>query len=211
MIEKTATAIKPVRQVFFWDLVGGWEDNGQGKGQVMSALQRIVGFREDMLVICVLKDLHPVLQNPQRSENYPIIRQLKRLAREGRRSRKTIIILSHLAAVPAELQEEMVIIDFPLPGLGEVKELLAATVLPERLQMQGLGQEQLTRACQGLTRQRIQRILARALAAKNQVTEMDINLVLEEKKQYIRQTEILEFYNSNQQESDVKNQSIATS
>jgi SpoVK/Ycf46/Vps4 family AAA+-type ATPase len=193
-IVQTANIIKPTREVLFWDLVGGWEDNGQCKGQVMSALQRIVSFPAEKPAIFVLKDMLPILQNSQRSENYPVIRQLKRLVREGRSSRKTIILLSHVSVVPAELKEEMVIIDFPLPGLAEIQELIRTTVPPERLKIQGLGQEQLIRACQGLTRQRIQRILARALAQKNQVTEKDIDLVLEEKKQYIRQTEILEFY-----------------
>ncbi|MDM3845163.1 MAG: hypothetical protein PT118_02155 [Aphanizomenon gracile PMC644.10] len=41
---------------------------------------------------------------------------------------------------------------------------------------------------------RIRRVLAAALAAKGQVNETDIDRVLEEKKQAVRQTGILEFY-----------------
>jgi len=67
---------------------------------------------------------------------------------------------------------------------------------PQQLQVSGLAREQLVKACQGLSRARIGRVLAKALAAKQQINESDIDGVLEEKQQAIRQTGILEFFNS---------------
>jgi SpoVK/Ycf46/Vps4 family AAA+-type ATPase len=64
--------------------------------------------------------------------------------------------------------------------------------------LNGLGKEQLIKACQGLSRARIRRVLAAALAAKGQVNETDIDRVLEEKKQAVRQTGILEFYTAHE-------------
>ena len=49
-----------------------------------------------------------------------------------------------------------------------------------------------------MSRTRIRRVLASALAAKQEVNEGDIDIVLEEKKQAIRQTGILEFYSSHE-------------
>ena len=161
----------------------------------MPALNRIGTIREDEAVICVLKDFNPTLRNPERSDNYPVIRYLKTLARQSRSSRKSIILMGPEAVVPSDLREEMVVCDLPLPSTSEIERIITSVIPPNLLQVSGLALEQPIRACQGLTRQRVERILARALAAKGKVSEGDIDLVLEEKKQYIRQTEILEFYN----------------
>ncbi|MFS8900514.1 AAA family ATPase [Synechococcus sp. H60.2] len=195
LLQVLADSLKPKRKLLIWDIVSGWSDNGQNKGQLMPALGRIGAIKEDEAVICVLKDLNPTLRNPERSDNYPVIRYLKTLAREGRHSRKSIILLGQEAVVPAELREEIVVYDFPLPSIDEIERIVTRAIPARQLELSGPAREQLVRACQGLTRQRIERILARALAAKGKVSEGDIDLVLEEKKQYIRQTEILEFYN----------------
>jgi len=195
LLQTLAESLNPKRKLLMWDTVSGWSDNGQHKGQLMPALSRIGTIKDDDAVICVLKDLNPTLRQPERNDNYPVIRCLKTLARESRRSRKSIILLGHEAIVPPDLREEMVVYDFPLPSIPEVERIITSVIPANKLEINGLAREQLIRACQGLTRQRIERILARALAAKGKVSEGDIDLVLEEKKQYIRQTEILEFYN----------------
>lgn len=195
LLQILADSLKPKRKLLIWDIVSGWSDNGQNKGQLMPALSRIGTIKEDEPVICVLKDFNPTLRNPERSDNYPVIRYLKTLARQSRNSRKSIILMGQEAVVPSDLREEMVVCDFPLPSIPEIERIITSVIPANQLQVSGLALEQLIRACQGLTRQRIERILARALAAKGKVSEGDIDLVLEEKKQYIRQTEILEFYN----------------
>ncbi|MFS8777674.1 hypothetical protein [Synechococcus sp. W70.1] len=147
----------------------------------MPALNRIGTIREDEAVICVLKDFNPTLRNPERSDNYPVIRYLKTLAGQSRSSRKSIILMEPEAVVPSDLREEMVVCDFPLPSTSEIERIITSVIPPNLLQVSGLALEQLIRACQGLTRQRIERILARALAAKGKVNEGDVDLVLEEK------------------------------
>ena len=194
LLQFLADSLNPKRKLLIWDIVSGWSDNGQNKGQLMPALSRIAAIRNDEPVICVLKDFHPTLRNPERSDNYPVIRYLITLARESRYSRKSIILLGQEAVVPSELREEIVVYDFPLPSIPEIERILTHAIPARQLELSSPAREQLVRACQGLTRQRIERILARALAAKGKVSEGDIDLVLEEKKQYIRQTEILEFY-----------------
>ncbi|MFM6473967.1 MAG: AAA family ATPase, partial [Dolichospermum sp.] len=84
------------------------------------------------------------------------------------------------------------------PNIQEIDYLIHQLIVPEKLNLNGLGKEQLIKACQGLSRARIRRVLAAALAAKGQVNETDIDRVLEEKKQAVRQTGILEFYTANE-------------
>lgn len=188
------------RKVLMWDIVRGWEDNGSDKGSIMGALGRIAktAAQEQETTIFVLKDLHFILKNPHSDRNAPVVRELKNLSRILKRSRQTIILTSHTLEIPPELSEEVTVIDFPLPNAVEIDYLLSQLVKPEKLKVSGLAREQLIKACQGLSRARIGRVLAKALAAKQQVNEADIDGVLEEKQQAIRQTGILEFYTTSE-------------
>jgi len=192
----------PTRRIIFWDMVRGWSDNGADKGSPMSALLRI-GRPEDPHnpkdfdnAIFVMRDLHPYLKlhYPISDKHSSIVRELTSLMRELKRDRKTLILTSYILEIPPELSEEVTVIDFPLPNAPEISSLIRQLVLPEKLKVTGLAWEQLVKACQGLSRARIQRVLAKALAEKQQISESDIAKVLEEKRQAIRQTGILEFF-----------------
>jgi len=197
VIAQVALQVTPARRVLRWDLVRGWEDNASGKGSVMAALDRIGKTAVEEYTIFVLRDLHPVLKYPYSDKNAPVVRELRNLTRELKRSKKTIILTSHALELPEELKEEVTVIDFPLPNIQEIDSLISHVVeKPQQLQVSGLAREQLVKACQGLSRARIGRVLAKALAAKQQINESDIDGVLEEKQQAIRQTGILEFFNS---------------
>ncbi|MEG4986412.1 AAA family ATPase [Microcoleus sp. BR0-C5] len=197
VIAQVALQVTPARRVLFWDLVRGWEDNGSGKGSVMAALDRVSKTAVEEYTIFVLRDLHPILKYPYTEKNAAVVRELRNLTRELKRSKKTIVLTSHTLELPEELKEEVTVIDFPLPNVQEIDSLISHVVeKPQQLQVSGLAREQLVKACQGLSRARIGRVLAKALAAKQQINESDIDGVLEEKQQAIRQTGILEFFNS---------------
>ena len=191
---EVAAMSQPERKILLWDIVRGWDDNGADKGAVMGAMNRIAKTTAQENAIFVLRDLHFILKNPYSDKNAPVIRELKNLTQELKRSRKTLVLTSHILELPAELREEVTVIDFPLPNVQEIDYLISQLVVQEKLKVNGLAREQLVKACQGLSRARIQRVLAKALAAKQQVDESDIDGVLEEKKQSIRQTGILEFF-----------------
>ncbi len=179
VIAQVALFVTPARRVLFWDIVRGWEDNGSGKGSVMAALDRIGKTAVEEYTIFVLRDLHPVLKYPYTEKNAPVVRELRNLTRELKRSKKTIILTSHALELPEELQEEVTVIDFPLPNVQEIERLISHVVAkPEQLQVTGLAREQLVKACQGLSRAKIGRVLAKALAAKEQINESDAPCVL---------------------------------
>lgn len=198
VLKLVANLSQPQRKVVTWDLVYGWDDNGGDKGSAMSALSRIAKADSNDNSLFVLRDLHFILKNPQSDRNAPIVRGIKNLTKELKRSRKTLILTSHTLEIPAEFAEEVTVIDFPLPNAQEIDYLISQLVVPEKLKVKGLAREQLVKACQGLSRTRIQRVLAKALAAKQQINESDIDGVLEEKKQTIRQTGILEFFTTSE-------------
>jgi SpoVK/Ycf46/Vps4 family AAA+-type ATPase len=187
------------RKLLFWDIARGWDDNGSDKGSAIAALMRVGKTNNNAedreATIFVLRDLHPILKQPNVPQNAPIVREIKNLAKELKRNRKTLILTSHTLAIPEELVEEITVLDFPLPNVAEISHLIRQLVVPEKLNIDGLAWEQLVKACQGLSRSRIQRILAKSLASeKRQVDDSAIADVLEEKRQAIRQTGILEFF-----------------
>ncbi len=199
---EVALQSSPSRRILFWDMARGWTDNGADKGSLMAALSRI-GQRDKAIqdndnAIYVLRDLHPILKYPHHDRHIPIIRELKNLARDLKRDRRTIILTSHVLEIPPELTEEITAIDFPLPAIAEISYLIKQKIAPNKLNLSELAWEQLVRACQGLSRTRIQRVLAKAIAEKEQVNDGDIDAVLAEKQQAIRQTGILEFFTVNE-------------
>lgn len=195
---QVADKSQPARELRFWDIVRGWNDNGADKNSPISALGRIAKAPADKPAIFVLQDMHPILKSPLQPANIPIIREIENLTRELKRSRKTLILTSYSLDVPPEFIEETTTIDFPLPDANEIDYPISQLVVPDKLKLSPLGREQLVKACQGLSRARIQRVLAISLAANQQVSEQDIDRVLAAKQQAIRQTGILEFYTTHE-------------
>jgi ATP-dependent 26S proteasome regulatory subunit len=202
ILTEMALQSSPSRRILFWDIARGWSDNNADKGSVMAALSRIAqrdkASKDGDNVLYVLRDLHPILKYPHHDRNISIIRELKNLARDLKLDRRTIALTSHVLEIPPELTEEITAIDFPLPAIAEIEYLIRKKIAPSKLNLSDLALEQLVKACQGLSRTRIQRVLAKAIAEKEQVNDADIDAVLAEKQQAIRQTGILEFFTVNE-------------
>ena len=183
-------------QIYFWDFARGWSDNNADKGQPMGALTRIAKSPKDQPTIFVLKDLGcliaPGSNNQINPGQLPLVREIKNLAREMSRDRRCLVILSDQLRLPTELREETTIVDFDLPSIEEIS-LLVNNLVGKKLKLSGESLEQLLKACQGLTRCRIARVLAKCLARSGKVDESAIGVVIEEKRQTIRETGILEF------------------
>lgn len=202
ILTEVALQSSPSRRILFWDIARGWSDNNADKGSVMAALSRIA--QRDKLtkdgdnVLYVLRDLHPILKYPHNERHIAIIRELKNLSRDLKRDRRAIALTSHTLEIPAELTEEVTAIDFPLAAITEIEYLIKQKISANKLNLSNLAWEQLVKACQGLSRTRIQRVLAKAIAEKEEVNDSDIDAVLAEKQQAIRQTGILEFFTVNE-------------
>jgi SpoVK/Ycf46/Vps4 family AAA+-type ATPase len=197
VLDQVSQLTKPHRQLLTWDIARGWNDTGNDKNALMAALVRIAKETQDSprsATIYLLRDPHPFLQYPSAEKTAPIVRELKNLAPELRRSAKTMILISHTLVVPPELSNIVTVLDAPLPNVAEINQFITQTIAPEYLQLSAPAREQLVKACQGLSRSQIRRTLAKAIAAKQQVTELEIDAILDEKKQIIRRTEILEFF-----------------
>jgi len=188
------------RSVFVWDFVDGYQSNptdaGTGKRNPLQALEFVDKVSKG--AVFVLRDFDRFL------EDIAIARKLKNLARKLKSEAQNIIIVASQINIPDSLSEYFSILEFPLPNSQELKieiEQLARSTNNTQLDKQAI--DELVRAGQGLSLERIRRVLAKAIAENSQLRPEDVDLILEEKRQSIRQTQILEFYPSTIEISDI--------
>ena len=189
------------RAVYIWDFVDGYQGNpndaGFGRRNPLQALEFVEKLPATAAAVFVLRDFHRFL------EDVAISRKLRNLARLLKSQPKNIVILSSQLTIPDELSEVLTVLEFPLPAAAEIRveveRLLAAT--GRSLESRVL--DELVRSCQGLSMERIRRVLARAIATHGELRPEDVELILEEKRQTIRQTQILDFYPTTANISDI--------
>jgi SpoVK/Ycf46/Vps4 family AAA+-type ATPase len=187
------------RNTYIWDFVEGYQDNPNnsnfGRRNPLQALEFLEKLPSTTGGVFILRDFQRFL------EDISISRKLRNLARKLKSQPKNIIIIASDINLPAELREVFTVVDFPLPQATEIKEEI------ERLMVgQSLSENLLTdlvRAAQGLSLERLRRVLARAIAQNGKLEPEDVELILEEKRQTIRQTQILDYYPAQEQISDI--------
>ena len=163
----------------------------------MLALEFIEKLSPTVGAIVILRDFHRFL------DDVSVSRKLRNLARALKSQPKNIVILSPQLTIPDDLSEIMTVLEFPLPNSltirGEIDRVLSA--LSQSLDERTL--DELVQSCQGLTIDRIRRVLARSIAMHNKLQANDVELILEEKRQTIRQTQILDFYPTTEDITDI--------
>ncbi|XWK91069.1 MAG: AAA family ATPase [Phormidium sp.] len=189
------------RGVYIWDFVDGYQGNpndaGFGKRNPLQALEFVEKLSASAAAIFILRDFHRFL------EDVAVARKLKNLARLLKSQPKNIVILSPRLAVPEELSEVLTVLEFQLPTAPDIKTEVERLLGATGQSLEGRVLDQIVRSCQGLSLERIRRVLARAIATHGELRPEDVDLVLEEKRQTIRQTQILEFYPATENISDV--------
>lgn len=168
------------------------------------ALDYIINEEKD--VVCVFKDLHPYLNEGGKGS---VIRKLRETSAILRNSKKTIILLSPILAIPVELEKEVTVFDFPLPAFNEMKNLLEELVQSVgnhrdvKVMLDEEARERMAKAALGLTIGEAERVFAKVLVSDNVLDENDIPKVMAEKEQVIRKSGILEYYELNEQFSNI--------
>merc|ERR1712207_89998 len=97
-----------------------------------------------------------------------------------------------------ELRDLITVLNFQLPIENEINYELKRLIDSLNIKIEQQVLESLTRACQGLSLERIRRVLSKIIATYKTIDENSIKLLLNEKKQIISQTEILEYWSVNE-------------
>ncbi len=205
--ERALEAVRTVcehanRSCFTWDAADGFlalvgAASPPSARDPITALEQVEKSNENALFI--LKDFHEFWNEPR------IKRKLRNLAQRLKTTRKTMLVTLPSAKIPDELKDETVIMDFPTAGASELETTLEnLTRTPGvKINLTSLGRDRLVHAAIGLTVAQAQRTFAKAIVQDGKLDDKDIDLVTEEKKQIIRESEALEFYPVTETPDDV--------
>jgi SpoVK/Ycf46/Vps4 family AAA+-type ATPase len=189
-----------------------------GLAQALDALNHVLKKvrEEGQRAIWILRDFDAYLDNPV------IVRRLRDLAFALKRSYSTLVFLSPVLRVPEHLDKEVVVVDYDLPSAEDLSVILnqiVFSVMPQNPDQSTLNDAAqaarvlevlspakhtaLVRAALGLTADEAANVFAKALVAAGEPAAMEVDVVLGEKKQIIRKTRTLEFYEAHEPLSGV--------
>jgi SpoVK/Ycf46/Vps4 family AAA+-type ATPase len=163
----------------------------------LQALELVEKLTAETPAIFLLKDFNRFLTDVS------ISRKLKNIGRILKLQPKTIIIIGFDYTIPKELQDLITVIKFQLPVANEIKQELTRLINSLNIEIESELFENLTQACQGLSLERIRRVLSKIIATQKTINENSINILLNEKKQIISQTEILEYWSAKEKITNI--------
>ena len=195
-IKALASAFKPAFRVYVWSCTTGVTLDDEAvvpNPSIMGALDWFMNLQETAFLI--LHDIHVFLR-----ENPPVIRKLKDAAKKVENGYKTIFMLSPILEIPPEITSDIVLVDVPLPKLEEVERLLNHVISREKNReslQQSLTDEirdQFLKAGAGLTSQQVMQAFRKTLSGKQVLNLSDIDVLMEEKRQIVRKSGLLELF-----------------
>lgn len=179
------------RSIYSWDFVDGYTNNpnneGFAKRNPLQALELVERLSSETPALFLLKDFNRFLTD------LSISRKLRNISRILKLQPKTIVILGSDLTIPKELQDLITILQFELPLEKEISQELNRLISSLNIKIDTQLFENLTRACQGLSLERIRRVLSKIIATYKTIDGNSIAVLLSEKKQIISRTEILEY------------------
>ena len=187
-----------------WSITEGFKTiaNGQGTRDVkdpMKAIDHVL--RAEGRALFVLRDFHPFLKEPA------VVRRLRDAATELRKTKKSLLIMSPVTKIPPELEKSIsAVLDWELPNRAEIEQA-ARSLLPslpaatqQIIESDPTMLERVVEGALGLTLVEAQNVFAKS-AVRTQT--FDLETILEEKKQIIRKSGLLEYYEHREEFSDV--------
>ena len=184
------------RSIYSWDFVDGYTNNpnneGFAKRNPLQALELVERLNVETPAVFILKDFNRFLTD------LSVSRKLRNISRILKLQPKTIVIIGSDLTIPRELQDLITVLEFELPLKNEINDELTRLTNSLNITISPHLFENLTQACQGLSLERIRRVLAKVIATHKTIDHRSISVLLNEKRQIISQTEILEYYSVNE-------------
>lgn len=190
-------AHKRTKAFYTWSITNGLVDEMASEDDIidlesfhdpLDILQHINISKENAFF--VLKDFHSFL------EDFTVIRKLRDLYQNLKLSHKNIIILSPFLVLPQELNKEVTVIDIPLPSSHEFQNLINEinSNTESIVKLDKASSMTLSRAAHGLTLSEAENVFSKTIVSKNKLSIEGLEFILNEKKQIVRKSGILEFY-----------------
>jgi hypothetical protein len=197
--------------VFAWSATEGFgnslDDRAplDGTGRALDGLSHILHRVQNVgtRAVWVLRDFDAYLDHPV------VLRKLRDLAHALKRSHSTLVLLSPILHLPPHIEKEIVVLDYPLPQESELGELLddivarVSTQLNQPIEVSPSARDALIQAARGLSADEATNAFHKVLVQSGALREDDADAVLREKKQLIRKSRALEFYEAGARFDDI--------
>ena len=189
------------RRLINWDCVNGIKgslnDEKKFTNNPLGILNWIKEQQNAPSTILVLKDFHKYYDDPS------ISRTIKELALSIKETSHNLIFSSFSYPASDEFNELMTIIDLPLPDQKELKFLIENIANKTESSLDEETLNELVMASSGLSEIRVRQVAARALTQRGKIGRDDLKDIIEEKKQVIARSEVLEFFESKSNQNDI--------
>ena len=142
-------------------------------------------------ILWVLADFHPYMDDPI------VIRSLKEIADKIKTIKgKTLILLSPILKLPVELEKQITVLDWPLPNQTDIGIMLDTAIEDMKqvnltIKLENGEREKIIKSCSGLTGDEVENVLTKSVVQNKTI---DIKTIIEEKKQIVRKSGILEYF-----------------
>jgi SpoVK/Ycf46/Vps4 family AAA+-type ATPase len=186
-------------KIYTWSVTEGvrvgTEPQGDSKDP-LKALRFILEAKKDERAVFILRDLHAFQKNPE------VVRLLRDLARNLKETLKTVFLVSPLLAIPPELDKEVAVVEYPLPELAEIGQILdrVMSMVPGKKPPEGTEREHIVEAALGLTADEAENVFAKSLV---QTGTFDIDVILSEKERIVRKSGVLEFFRTQEKMENI--------
>jgi ATP-dependent 26S proteasome regulatory subunit len=150
--------------------------------------------------VFLMRDFHPYMKDPR------VIRLLRDLALRLRGRSQTLILMGPVLALPTELEKDITVVDFGLPGREDIEATLDKVIEAVKdnpnvdTKLEPEARELIIKSAQGLTLDEIESVFARSLV---ECKCFKVDVILEEKKQIVRKSGLLEYYPADEGLKDV--------
>lgn len=211
-IVSTPNLINSVRKVYVWKSSEGFKDsNGMIQEDTYEKIQALNFVRkceEDALFIFL--DFHVFCKNTSGNFDDTVVRFLKDLIPNLKQARnfRNVIFVSPTFTLPDDLKKDITVLDFDLPTSDEIASVLDGIIRDNsggnlKVNLNPKEKEELVKAAVGLTLQEAENAFARAMVNDGCLNSEDVDIVLKEKSQVIKKSDILEYIDSKVKIEDV--------
>ncbi|MCX7624845.1 MAG: AAA family ATPase [Candidatus Sumerlaeaceae bacterium] len=204
MGELTNVANVLSKKIYDWSIVQGIAryrpgvrapiEGKKGTKDPILALREVLEVTEP--AIFVFRDFHDFITDPN------VKRTLRDLSSALRVSLSTVILLSPILRIPEELEKDLTIVDYPLPGREEIRGLLTqiahdiAGNQTLKVDLSPDSIEAMVDAAIGLTLNEAENVFAKTLVVRQRLSKDEAPLIYSEKRQIIRKSGLLEYIDS---------------
>lgn len=201
-VANVATALG--KKIYDWSIVQGIAryrhgvrapiEGKKGTKDPIIALREV--FETTEPAIFVFRDFHDFITDPN------VKRTLRDLSAALRVSLSTVILLSPILRIPEELEKDLTIVDYPLPGREEIRALLnqiaqdLAGNPTLQVDLSPESVEAMVDAAIGLTLNEAENVFAKTLVLRQRLSKEEAPLIYSEKRQIIRKSGLLEYIDS---------------